>query len=90
MAIYKYPRILKDDYNGFRLIVPDLPATFEKWNFDVQGKREHDRLAHEAVGGQFESYYVTINGGKFMEFCQRTSEPRTVTALYRFASESRD
>ena len=90
MAIYKYPRLLKHDYEGFRLIVSDLPATFAKWDFDVQGRREQDRLAHEAAGGQFESYYVTINGSKFMEFCQRTNEPRTVAALYRFAEESRD
>jgi hypothetical protein len=90
MAVYAYPQILKDHYNAFREILPELPETFEKWEADLQSKKAKDRLSHEAAGGSFASHDVIVNGGVFQTYCKEKKGPLTITMLYQFASEQRD
>jgi len=88
MAIHAYPLILRDDYNGFRQILPDLPEDYEKWSYEVERKKAKDRHAYESGGGSFESHDVRVNGGKFVEYCQRIKSSPTISVLYNFVNES--
>jgi hypothetical protein len=90
MAEHAYPLILKDDYNAFREILPELPETFEKWEADLQSKKAKDRLSYEAAGSSFASHDVRVNGGRFVAYCGEKKEPPTITMLYWFADEMRD
>jgi hypothetical protein len=88
MAVYAYPRILKDRYNSFRLILPELPGTFEKWEVEVAGKIAMDRLAKVVLEGDtLQSRGVLIDGGSFLAYCNEKNERPTVDMLYRYASE---
>jgi hypothetical protein len=87
VAVYRYPRILKDRYTAFRQILSELPETYGKWEADVEGKKAMDRLAHVAAGGSFECHYALVTGGAFITYCQERHEPRTLAMLYRYVSD---
>jgi hypothetical protein len=87
MAIHAYPLILKDDYNAFRQILPDLPENYDKWCYEVEGRKGKDRHAYEGGGGSFESHDVRVNGGKFVEYYRRMRSSPT-SLLYNFVNES--
>jgi hypothetical protein len=88
MANYAYPIILKENYGGFRQILPDLPESYEKWRNDVEARKAKDRLAHEAAAGSFESRDVRVNGGKFLGYCNGRGSPPSLFLLDQFVNDS--
>jgi hypothetical protein len=82
MASYTYSKILKDHYVALKALMSDLPATFEQWEYEVEKKKNADRLAHEAAEpGSFSAHDEIINGGLFKAWCDKKRERTPTTSL---------
>jgi hypothetical protein len=91
MATRAYPVILKEHYEELRkLLLPELPESYEKWLADVKTKKEMDCLQYTtpASGGSFQAYDIIVDGGNFKTYCDRKREKLSLRWLYEFVNDS--
>jgi hypothetical protein len=79
MAIVYLPLLTKDNYDAFRRILSDAPATFEEWS--------HLRAQQEAhyIGQRWEVIQVEVDPDQFAADCRATDSPYNLHSLDNFA-----
>jgi hypothetical protein len=90
MATHAYPFILKEHYEDLRkLLLPELPESYEKWLADVKSKKEMDCLRYTTPtsGSLFQAYDIIVDGGNFKTYCDRKREKPSLRWLYEFVND---
>jgi hypothetical protein len=86
-----YPRILQDDYEAFRKILPEqLPEKYNKWVLNLHKRINRERFEYEKTNAPklFKWRFVRINSGQFTNYCKEKSEEPSIHLLFQFANES--
>ena len=90
MATRAYPVILREHYEDLRkLLLPELPESYEKWLADEKSKKEMDCLQYTtpASGGSFQTYDIILDGENFKTYCDRKREKPSLHWLYEFVND---
>jgi len=73
--------LTKDNYESFRRILKDAPATFEQWS------HLHMQKTTDLVGKRWEVIQVEIDPDDFKRHCDATHSPYNLHSLDNFAFE---
>jgi hypothetical protein len=73
--------LIEDEYETFRRVVKDMPATFQEWAY-----RRNQRAA-AAISKRWEFVEVEINLEDYIRDCDATNTPYDLNSLDNFAAK---
>ena len=82
MPTFYYPLLTRENYAAFKVLIPDLPDTFDLWEFKIEQDKSRENHAWQTG---FEAKDVPIDPVEFKRYCQACNETPTCSVLRRFA-----
>ena len=73
--------LTKDNYDAFRRVLTDAPATFPEW------VHRRDQRAADAISKRWEFIEIEIDREEYMRDCDATQTPYDLHALDNFAAK---
>jgi hypothetical protein len=81
MAISYGALLTKENYDAFRRVLRDAPATFQEWSY------RRDQREADAISKRWELVQVEVNLEDYMRDCDATRTPYSIHSLDNFASK---
>ena len=85
MATFYYPLLTRENYAAFKVLMPDLPDTYDQWEHALGSEKRKQAHAFE----HFEAKCVPVDPVEFKRYCEASGETPTRSVLERYAEKKR-